>query len=142
MLPHIDIELLPDDEYALWEQAVNEAEQQNVERSLSRALQPEPLQVCHPAAQDQEATSADHNVVCAVEEALPEFEDFGLKVNRRAKHRPRGLRVTDITGAEWCQQQLAFALSARLPKVKSLSVSSESGRHHAASESRSKHGRV
>ena len=118
MLPHIDVEFLPDDEYALWEQAVNQAEQQNVERSLSRSLQPEPLQVCPPAAGDQESTSTDHKVACAVQKALPDLEDFGLKVNRRAKHRPRGLRVTDITGAEWCQQQLAFALSARLPKVR------------------------
>lgn len=111
----VDVEVLPDDEYALWEKAVVEAEKNNVERTLSRALQPEaPPRL----TQDQEATSVDQEVICAVEDALPDLEDFGLKVNRRAKHRPRGLRVTDITGAEWCQQQLAFALSARLPKVK------------------------
>ncbi len=28
--------------------------------------------------------------------------------------------MTDITSAEWCQQQVAFTLSARLPKVSSL----------------------
>ena len=116
MIPAVDVEVLPDDEYALWEQAVVEAEQQKVERSLSRALQPEALQLQLDDAQHQTKPS-DQELLSAVEKALPDLEDFGLKVNRRAKHRPRGLRVTDITGAEWCQQQLAFALSARLPKV-------------------------
>lgn len=48
---------------------------------------------------------------------LPDLEDYGLTLDRLAVHRRRGLVVTDITAAEWCQQQLAFTLSARIPKV-------------------------
>lgn len=129
LLPVLEVEVLPDAEYALWEQAVSDAEQHKAERSLSTLLRPDNLQSQHPAAQPaaqkQDVTSVDENVASALEEILPDLEDFGLKVNRRAKHRPRGLRVTDITGAEWCQQQLAFALSARLPKVISWSMSSK-----------------
>lgn len=117
IIPNVEVEVLPDDEYALWEQAVTNAEQHQLERSTSRTLQPEGLQSQHPAAQKHAVASADQAVASALEAVLPDLEDFGLKVNRRAKHRPRGLRVTDLTGAEWCQQQLAFALSARLPKV-------------------------
>lgn len=112
LVPLLEVEVLPDDEFALWEQAVTDAEQHKAERSTTGALQPDILQRQHLAA--HEVTTIDH---CSPsEETLPDLEDFGLKVNRRAKHRPRGLRVTDITGAEWCQQQLAFALSARLSK--------------------------
>lgn len=117
MIPAIEVEVLPDDEYALWEQAVVLAEQQGVERALSRALQPEALESQYPVKTDQPLEAVDHAVALASQDGLPDVEDFGLKVNRRAKHRPRGLRVTDITSAEWCQQQVAFTLSARLPKV-------------------------
>lgn len=111
-----EVEVLPDDEYALWEQAVLSAEQQSVDRSLSRTLQPEPLQQLLPALPEAHPEASDQLVAASVEACLPDVEDFGVKLNRRAKHRPRGLRVTDITSAEWCQQQVAFTLSARLPK--------------------------
>ena len=118
MISAIEVEVLPDDEYALWEQAVIAAEQQHVDRTLSRALQPEALQQQYPAGPDQ---SLSQQLTSTAEENLPDLEDFGLKVNSRAKHRPKGLRVTDITSAEWCQQQVAFTLSARLPKVRYFS---------------------
>ena len=117
LIPSVEVEVLPDDEYALWEQAVTDAEHHKAERSTTRALQPVDLPSQQAAAEEHAVTSKDQAVASAFEGVLPDLEDFGLKVNRRAKHRPRGLRVTDITGAEWCQQQLAFALSARLPKV-------------------------
>ena len=117
LIPNVEVEVLPDDEYALWEQAVTDAEQQKAERNISGALQLESVPNQQPAADEHAVASVDQAVASALEAVLPDLEDFGLKVNRRAKHRPRGLRVTDITGAEWCQQQLAFALSARLPKV-------------------------
>ena len=113
----VEVEVLPDDEYALWEQAVTDAERHKAERGISEALQLESLPSQQPAAEEHANASVDEAVASALDAVLPDLEDFGLKVNRRAKHRPRGLRVTDITRAEWCQQQLAFALSARLPKV-------------------------
>ena len=124
----VEVEVLPDDEYALWEQAVTSAERQRVDRSLSRALQPEALVQQCPGVPDQPNEALDQAVACVVDQAvacgaadsLPDLEDFGVKANRRAKYRPGGLRVTDITSAEWCQQQVAFTLSARLPKVISL----------------------
>ena len=116
----IEVEVLPDDEYALWEQAVTSAERQRVDRSLSRALQPEALVQQCPGVPDQPNEAVDQAVACVAADSLPDLEDFGVKANRRAKYRPGGLRVTDITSAEWCQQQVAFTLSARLPKVISL----------------------
>lgn len=116
LISSVEVEVLPDDEYALWEQAVTDAEQHYSERSRRGQLENLPNQ--QPAAQELAVASENVAVASALESVLlPDLEDFGLKINRRAKHRPRGLRVTDITGAEWCQQQLAFALSARLPKV-------------------------
>ena len=49
---------------------------------------------------------------------LPDLEDIGLVLDRR-HFRPAGMNVTDFTGAEWCQQQFALALSAKLPQVRS-----------------------
>lgn len=49
--------------------------------------------------------------------ALPDLEDIGLVCNRLLRHRRTGLKVTDISSSEWCQQQVAFSLSAKLPKV-------------------------
>lgn len=121
MTSAIEVEILPDEEYALWEQAVALAEQQVLDRNLSRALQPEPLQEQYPAGPDLQLAAADQVTGFTVGDRLHDLEDFGVKVNRRAKHRPRGLRVTDLTSAEWCQQQVAFTLSARLPKVTSQS---------------------
>lgn len=120
MIATIEVEVLPDDEYALWEQAVTSVEQQRVDRSLSRALQPEALVQQCARAPDQPNEGVDQAVASVANDSLPDLEDFGVKVNRRAKHRPGGLRVTDITSAEWCQQQVAFTLSARLPQVVSL----------------------
>ncbi|KAL0022119.1 hypothetical protein WJX79_000406 [Trebouxia sp. C0005] len=116
MIATIEVEVLPDDEYALWEQAVTSVEQQRVDRSLSRALQPEALVQQCARAPDQPNEGVDQAVASVANDSLPDLEDFGVKVNRRAKHRPGGLRVTDITSAEWCQQQVAFTLSARLPQ--------------------------
>ena len=116
-----EVEILPDEEYALWEQAVLSAELQSVDRTQSRSLQPEPLEELLPTeSEPQLDIQTDQLVAASVEACLPDVEDFGIKLNRRAKHRPRGLRVTDITSAEWCQQLVAFTLSARLPKVRSL----------------------
>ncbi len=122
MIANIEVEVLPDDEYALWEQAVTSAEQQRVDRSLSRSLQPEALAQQYPGAPDQPNEAVGQAVASVVENSLPDLEDFGAKVNRRAKYRPGGLRVTDITSAEWCQQQVAFTLSACLPKVIPISA--------------------
>lgn len=116
MAATIEVEVLPDDEYALWEKALTSAEQQGVDRSLSRGLQPEALVQQYPGAPDQPNAAVDLAVASVAAASLPDLEDFGVKVNRRAKYRPGGLRVTDITSAEWCQQQVAFTLSARLPK--------------------------
>lgn len=53
---------------------------------------------------------------------LPELEDIGLVLDRR-RYKPTGLSVTDFTGAEWCQQQYALALSAKLPEVRGANTS-------------------
>ena len=47
---------------------------------------------------------------------LPDLEATGL-VRDRTGFRPHGFSVTDFTGAQWCQQQFAYGLSARLPEV-------------------------
>lgn len=41
-------------------------------------------------------------------------------------YRRRGLAVTDLTASEWCQQQVAYTLSAKIPRV---GYRSESGSH-------------
>ncbi|DBA95792.1 hypothetical protein WJX77_004893 [Trebouxia sp. C0004] len=133
MIATTEIEVLPDDEYALWEQAVTSAEQQRADRSLIRVLQPEALVQQYPGAPDHEAV--DQAVASIAEDSLPDLEDFGAKVNRRAKYRPGGLRVTDITSAEWCQQQVAFTLSAHLPKEATETAAMAAGTAvHAALE--------
>ena len=40
-----------------------------------------------------------------------------LPQDRLAAYRHRGLAVTDLTASEWCEQQTAYKLSARIPKV-------------------------
>lgn len=40
-----------------------------------------------------------------------------LSGGRLSLYRRRGLAVTDVTAAEWCQQQLAYTLSAKIKKV-------------------------
>ncbi|KAK9834388.1 hypothetical protein WJX74_000477 [Apatococcus lobatus] len=48
---------------------------------------------------------------------MPDIEDAGLCLDRAQHFRfGRGLSVTDFTASEWCQQQVAFNLSAKLPK--------------------------
>ena len=51
---------------------------------------------------------------------LPELEDLGTVLDRQ-KYRPSGFMVTDFTASQWCQQQFAFKLSARLPEVRNSS---------------------
>ena len=112
----MQIELVSDDEFALWEQVLVHAEEQSAAVTLSRSKTPIP-----PVAEDLVPThEASGSTVGNAVPILPDLEDFGLKLDRLVKHRPVGLVVTDITNSEWCQQQLAFTLSARLPKVCSL----------------------
>ncbi|KAK9867127.1 hypothetical protein WJX84_003384 [Apatococcus fuscideae] len=48
---------------------------------------------------------------------MPDIEDAGVCLDRQQQFRfGRGLSVTDFTASEWCQQQVAFNLSAKLPK--------------------------
>ena len=59
-----------------------------------------------------------------MQELLLDIEDVGTVYNRRAAFRCRGLFVTDFSASEWCQQQVAFGLSAKLPKVCSFHAES------------------
>ena len=47
-----------------------------------------------------------------------DIEDVGLQLDRKAARRRNGLYVTDFSSSEWCQQQVAFSLSAQIPKVR------------------------
>ena len=47
----------------------------------------------------------------------PIYEAAGLLIDRRSHWRRRGLYVTDFCASEWCQQQAAFELTAKVPKV-------------------------
>ena len=47
----------------------------------------------------------------------PLYEAAGLLLDRRSRWRRRGLFVTDFCASEWCQQQAAFELTAKVPKV-------------------------
>ena len=47
---------------------------------------------------------------------IPDLEDIGLVRDRRC-FRPHGFSVTDFTAAQWCQQQFALELTARLPEA-------------------------
>lgn len=127
MASTVQIELISDDEYALWEKVLVHAEEQSAAVTLSRSetsLPPvtEVFLRTHQAAE---------NAVANATPKLPDLEDFGLKLNRLVKHRPVGLVVTDITRSEWCQQQLAFTLSACLPKVCSPTVCTRQGQYLA-----------
>ncbi len=72
------------------------------------------------AAQSRQLVEADPTaaVVAAATElaVVPEVEELGRVLDRR-RFRPGGFSVTDLTAAEWCQQQLALALTARVRKV-------------------------
>ena len=50
---------------------------------------------------------------------VPDLEDAGLVLDRASLFRPRGLAVTDVSSAEWCQQQVAYKLTVQLPDVRS-----------------------
>ena len=53
---------------------------------------------------------------------VPDLEDIGLVRDRR-RFRPQGFSVTDVTAAQWCQQQFALELSARLPEARTCQPS-------------------
>lgn len=50
--------------------------------------------------------------------AVTDLEDLAAAFSRVSLHRPRGLRVTDLTSAEWCQLQVAYTLGTRVPRVR------------------------
>ena len=110
MASAVQIELIPDDEYALWEQVLAHAEQHRatVVVNDSTTLLP---------SSAKDVLLPDQTLDVAIAPKLPDLEDFGLKANRLAKYRSFGLFVTDITSSEWCQQKVAFELSAHLKKV-------------------------
>lgn len=113
----VQIELLADDEFALWDLAVL-----NAERHSATNAQKLLVTTCASPAVEQVILNQVSEAVKGFRDVpspkVPDIEDFGLKKNRLARHRPGGLMVTDIAAAEWCQQQVAFSLSARLPKVR------------------------
>lgn len=49
---------------------------------------------------------------------ITDIEEAGLVIDRISANRSRGLAVTDITSAEWCQQQVAYNLTSTIPKVR------------------------
>lgn len=55
-----------------------------------------------------------------MQDYIADIEDTGLQLDRKAIRRRHGLYVTDFSAAEWCQQQVAFSLSAQIPKVGAL----------------------
>ncbi|KAK9803641.1 hypothetical protein WJX72_007810 [[Myrmecia] bisecta] len=60
---------------------------------------------------------------------------MGLAFNRKSAYRAGGLSVTDLTAAEWCQQQLAFKLSMKWPKEVLETAAMQAGTaHHALLE--------
>lgn len=77
-----------------------------------------------PATTDSLPTSLPSNA--PVSEArhqvyVPDLEDIGLVRDRRP-FRPHGFSVTDFTAAQWCQQQFALELSARLPEASTCTL--------------------
>ena len=76
----------------------------------------EPSEQCR---QDSLPTESSNNILLQQADQqiqVPDLEATGL-VRNRTEFRPHGFSVTDFTGAQWCQQQFAFSLSARLPEV-------------------------
>ena len=110
MASAVPAELIPDDEYALWEQALAHAEQHRATAVVDNSTS----LLSSPA---KEVLLPDQTLDVDIAPKLPDLEDFGLKANRLAKYRSFGLFVTDITSSEWCQQKVAFELSAHLKKV-------------------------
>ncbi len=70
---------------------------------------------CTAADVDADASSNDRqplDFACLVGSSLT-----SSVLSRLSRYRRRGLAVTDVTSAEWCQQQLAYTLSAKIKKV-------------------------
>lgn len=103
---HIDVEYIDDEEYVHLVNALNAAEQKREHE--------EPV-----AEQDHHQVGSScgraHGACRGVVDI--DLEDVGLVYNRAARFRRHGLKVTDISASEWCQQQVAFSLSAALPRV-------------------------
>ncbi|KAK9788840.1 hypothetical protein WJX73_000858 [Symbiochloris irregularis] len=82
-----------------------------------------PSRCCLSSQSDQSGQRPKHGLAqrppvgtSASEEAsVVDLEDVGLVLDRQ-KFRKRGFYVTDFSASEWCQQQCAFSMSARLPK--------------------------
>lgn len=107
----MQIELIPDEEYELWEQVLAHAEGGSAPPAVDNARVLLSAQSAVSTDQFEGATAAPALPV------VPEIEDFGLKLNRLVRHRPRGLSVTDLAQSEWCQQQVAYAFSDKSQKV-------------------------
>ncbi|KAI8472630.1 MAG: exonuclease V, partial [Monoraphidium minutum] len=69
-----------------------------------------------PSSEPAAFSAADLAAVCAASSRLAAF-------------RPRGLYATDLTGAEWCQVQVAFGLQRPDTKRRSAAMRSGSFRH-------------
>lgn len=82
-MQEIDVECVSDDEYAILEAALAQAEQ----KSLPRDVQ---LQVQGGNVED-----------------IDDIEDVPPTLSRAEKNRRAGLYVTDITSSEWCQLQVS-----------------------------------
>jgi hypothetical protein len=113
----IEVDYVEVDEYNELIKVIEEAEQAT--RCQQISAQSAPVQ--QPGEPFQNSNSNGHAVDQLVTLPqpvhLPDLEDIGLVRNRLLSHRRTGLKVTDISSSEWCQQQVAFSLSARLPKV-------------------------
>lgn len=103
----IEVEYVDDDEFRLLDNAVRSAEGRCAATQL--ALREMQLFSCtlaaHSAPPDQPPNPGN----------VPDLEDIGLCLDRSTMFRPRGLRVTDLADSEWCQQQVAFKLTCRMP---------------------------
>jgi hypothetical protein len=113
----IEVDYVEVDEYDELVKVIEEAEQATRVQHIT--VQSAPF---HQAGEPLENGNAnghavDHLVDLPQPVNLPDLEDIGLVCNRLLSHRRTGLKVTDISSSEWCQQQVAFTLSAKLPKV-------------------------
>ena len=68
-----------------------------------------PRVMCHWIA------DAAHRLTVLIADWVSARECENLMRNRA--YRRRGLAVTDLTASEWCQQQVAYTLSAKIPRV-------------------------
>jgi hypothetical protein len=104
---HIEVEYVEAEEYLELVRVMDAAEGFNVglERVGQRTQNPRPS-----------TEGANSGTVLQVPLQV-DLEDVGRIFNRLEKFRKLGLKVTDICSSDWCQQQVAFSLSAALPKV-------------------------